>query len=220
MNLLSLRRRNPLHRYVPEFSFRTIGSPAKAIYREKGSKFLAFAYPVKDETLIKEKLEGLKKEYFDARHICYAWVLGAEKNRFRTFDDGEPNHSAGDPILGQIGSRNLTNILIVVVRYFGGVKLGVGGLIAAYRTAASQALENAGIVEEEVMQLFRLQYAYQQTAEIMKLVRQVQARVIAQQHDSRCRLDIEVMLRYSSRFKQLTDQLIHKGVTVEEIPLT
>lgn len=205
---------------MPEFSFYTIDGPSQGMYREKGSKFLAFAYPVKDEVRIKERLEDLKKEYFDARHICYAWVLGAEKDRFRAFDDGEPNHSAGDPILGQIRSRNLTNVLVVVVRYFGGVKLGVGGLIAAYRAAAAQALDNAMRVEVEVMRTFRLRYPYEQTSDIMRLVKQVHARIIAQQNEAGCLLEIEIALRETGRFMEQINRLTHKHIEVEEIALT
>ena len=121
---------------MPAFSYHTIASGAEGSYKEKGSKFLAFAYPVASEAEVKEKIEALKAKYFDARHHCYAWILGAEKKLYRANDDGEPNHSAGDPILGQLRAMNLTNVLIVVVRYFGGVKLGVGGLVTAYRSAA------------------------------------------------------------------------------------
>src|SRR5690242_5641679 len=123
------------------FSYQTIEKSSDSIYKEKGSRFLAFARPVSSESDVKKVLESLRKEYFDARHHCFAWILGPEKKLFRAFDDGEPNHSAGDPILGQIRSRNLTNVLVVVVRYFGGTKLGVGGLISAYKTAASDALD-------------------------------------------------------------------------------
>src|SRR3954468_18127958 len=132
------------------FSYRTLQAPVGGTYKEKGSKFLAFAYPVENEQDVKEKIELLKKTHFDARHHCFAYVLGPDKTKYRAFDDGEPNHSAGDPILGQIRSRNLTNVLVVVIRYFGGVKLGVGGLISAYRTAAEEALTKATIREKEV----------------------------------------------------------------------
>ena len=132
------------------FSYHTLGNTAEGSYKEKGSKFMAFAYPVVSESEIKERLEALRKKYFDARHHCFAYILGADKTRFRAFDDGEPNHSAGDPILGQIRSRDLTNVLVVVVRYFGGVKLGVGGLISAYKAAAEEALNNAIVMERDV----------------------------------------------------------------------
>lgn len=153
------------------FSFKTIQEPATGSYKEKGSKFLAFAYPVRSEAEIREKLEALKKKYFDARHHCFAWMLGPEKQKFRAFDDGEPNHSAGDPILGQIRSHDLTNILIVVVRYFGGVKLGVGGLIGAYRAAAADVLANAIILEEEVSDVLEIRYNYAALPDIMRVVK-------------------------------------------------
>jgi len=124
------------------FSFRTIQNASEGSYKELGSKFLAFACPVESEQEIKENIEHLKKKYFDATHHCFAWILGADRSRFRAFDDGEPNHSAGDPILGQLRSRDLTNVLVVVVRYYGGVKLGVGGLIHAYKLATEDALSN------------------------------------------------------------------------------
>ena len=128
---------------MPLYSYHTLQDPEEGFYKEKGSKFLAFAYPVTTEKEIKERIDGLKAKYFDARHHCYAWMLGANKNHFRAFDDGEPNHSAGDPILGQIRSKGVTNVLVVVVRYFGGVKLGMGGLISAYKNAAQDVLGKA-----------------------------------------------------------------------------
>ena len=137
---------------MPSYSYLTLQNPATGIYKEKGSKFLAFAYPVASETDIKQRVGHLKKEYFDARHHCFAWRLGIGKDHVRAFDDGEPSHSAGDPILGQIRSRGITNVLIVVVRYFGGVKLGVGGLAEAYRAAAENALSNGSIVEVEILE--------------------------------------------------------------------
>ncbi len=205
---------------MPELSFLTISGPAEGLYREKGSKFLAYAYPVADEHQIKEKLEHLKKEYFDARHHCYAWVLGVRKERFRVYDDGEPGHTAGDPILGQIRSRNLTNVLVVVVRYFGGVKLGVGGLITAYRTAASLALQQASIIKQEVMKSFRLSYTYNQTPEIMRLIKQVGALVVRQEFESECRVEISMPVLKASRFSEHVALLKSKGVAVEEIQLS
>src|SRR5690606_7725476 len=120
--------------------YRTIAQPAEGLYKEKGSKFIALAYPVYTEEEIKDRLAELRKKYYDARHHCYAYMLGADKSRYRANDDGEPNHSAGDPILGQIRSADLSNVLVVVVRYFGGTKLGVSGLITAYKTATADAL--------------------------------------------------------------------------------
>jgi len=185
---------------MPAFSFRTIQNPAEGIYKEKGSKFLAFAFPVGSEGDIKARVESLKKEYFDARHHCFAWVLGPEKDRFRAFDDGEPNHSAGDPILGQIKSKDLTNVLIVVVRYFGGVKLGVGGLISAYREAAIAALNHAAIVEREVMEAYTLSYDFNATPQIMKLVKELDLIVGEQGFDERAIMKIQVSARNSESF--------------------
>jgi uncharacterized YigZ family protein len=131
-------------------TFNTITAPAKAIFKEKRSKFHAFAYPVENEAEIKEKIAFLKKKYHDARHHCYAYILGADKSAYRMNDDGEPSGTAGRPIHGQILSKDLTNVLVVVVRYFGGVKLGTGGLRVAYKLAAKEVLENALIVEKNV----------------------------------------------------------------------
>jgi uncharacterized YigZ family protein len=154
------------------FSYKTIESETEGLYKEKGSKFYALAFPVENEEEIKSKLDGLRKKYFDARHHCYAYRIGTAGEKVRANDDGEPNHSAGDPILGQIRSKELTNTLIVVVRYFGGIKLGVGGLIAAYRSAAESALSNARIVEKEICCEVLLNYKYPSTGVVMKLVKQ------------------------------------------------
>ena len=164
---------------MPVYSYRTIRSASEGSYKEKGSRFLSFAYPVDNEVAIRDRLEALRREYFDARHHCYAWMLGAEKKQYRAADDGEPSHSAGDPILGQIRSNNVTNILIVVVRYFGGIKLGVGGLISAYREAAADVMRCATIVEEEVMVPLRLAYPYERTPEVMRMIKDYHLSVIA-----------------------------------------
>jgi len=133
-----------------EKAFNTILAPAEAIFKEKRSKFLAFAFPVENEAEIKEKIAFLKKKYHDARHHCYAYILGAEKLVYRMNDDGEPSGTAGRPIHGQLLSKDVTNVLVVVVRYFGGIKLGTGGLRVAYKMAAKEVLENATIVEKTV----------------------------------------------------------------------
>ncbi len=177
------------------FSFRTISGPTEGLYKEKGSKFLAFAYPVQTEDDIKKHLDALRKTYFDARHHCYAWMLGPDKKLFRAADDGEPNHSAGDPILGQIRSRDITDVLIVVVRYFGGIKLGVGGLITAYRAAAEDALQQAVVLEKEVYTPVTLFYDYAATPEVMRLVKEYDLTITAQDYQERCRLDVEVRLK-------------------------
>ncbi len=188
-------------------SFQTIALPSQGIYKELGSKFLTFAYPVGTEEEIKDRIEELRKKYFDARHHCYAWVLGKEKKRYRVFDDGEPNHSAGDPILGQIKSKNLTNILIVVVRYFGGVKLGVGGLIQAYKTAAEDALNKAAILECEVTQSVRFSYSYESTAEVMRLVKEFDLHVGQQEFLDECVLEATVKQKYVDQLKARAELL-------------
>jgi uncharacterized YigZ family protein len=185
-------------RYMEVYSFRTVLQPADSIYKEKGSRFLAFVFPVANEAEVKAAIESLKKKYFDARHHCFAWMLGAEKKQFRAFDDGEPNHSAGDPILGQIRSRDLTDVLVVVVRYFGGTKLGVGGLISAYKTAASEALDKAGNIERDVVAILDIKYDYDATPEVMKAVKDFDLKIVNQDFGDRCSLELEVSLRNKS----------------------
>ena len=189
------------------FSFRTIDGPSEGNYKEMGSKFLAFAYPVDSEDEVKIKIEGVKKKYFDARHHCFAWILGEDKSRYRAFDDGEPNHSAGDPILGQIKSKNLTHVLIVVVRYFGGVKLGVGGLIQAYKTAAEDALNSAIIVEREVTHSMTLHYPYESTTDVMRLIKEFELIISRQEFLEECVLYAEVKRKFFESFVTKTKLL-------------
>ncbi|WP_113925893.1 IMPACT family protein [Cognataquiflexum aquatile] len=173
-------------------SYLTLATVSEGLFKEKGSKFLAFAYPVKTEQEIKGILEGLRKKYFDARHHCYAYMLGKNKDVFRTNDDGEPNHSAGDPILGQIRSHSLTNVLIVVVRYFGGTKLGVGGLINAYKTAAAEAILNNKVIETEDQKELTLHFGYQEMNQVMKLVKEYDLVIAAQKFDNICEITLSV----------------------------
>lgn len=180
---------------MSNFSFYTIEESTEGYYKESGSKFLSFAFPVDSETAIKEKIEYLKKQYFDATHHCYAWVLGPNKDRYRAVDDGEPNHSAGDPILGQIRSKNLTDIVVVVVRYYGGVKLGVGGLIHAYKLAAEAALDSSQIVQREVTEKFLIQYPYDETPEVMKLIKDLDVKILSQQYLEECLLTVQLNLK-------------------------
>jgi uncharacterized YigZ family protein len=200
---------------MPVFSYRTIQSAAAGIYKEKGSKFLAFAYPVFDEQQIKERLAVLRKQYFDARHHCYAWILSADKNKFRANDDGEPNHSAGDPILGQIRSKDLTNVLIVVVRYFGGVKLGVGGLISAYKAAAEDALKNAIVVEKEVKEFMTLTYPYASTTEVMRLVKDFELTIEEQSFVDTCTINVSVSLKNRDQFIEKIQLLTVTGTDIK-----
>ena len=199
---------------MPVFFYRTIEASAEGLYKEKGSKFLAFAYPVGSEEDIRQKLAALKKQHYDARHHCYAWVLGPEKKRYRAFDDGEPNHSAGDPILGQIRSRDLTDVLVVVVRYFGGTKLGVGGLITAYKTATEDALERTVVIEKEVREAFTLRYAYSSTPEVMRAVKEFEVSILQQDFSEMCVLQGEVPLRLQEKFVEKIVLMKALGATV------
>jgi uncharacterized YigZ family protein len=200
---------------MPVFSYQTIEKPSEGFYKEKGSKFLAFAYPVASEVDIRERLSALKKTYFDARHHCYAWILGPEKRKNRVSDDGEPNHSAGDPIIGQIRSKDLTNVLVVVVRYFGGVKLGVGGLVSAYKMAAGEALNHASVISKEVFQPFCLTYDYPATPDVMKLVKEFDLRIIDQTFEMRCSMMGEVPLREKDSLASRIKLMIALSVAVE-----
>jgi len=199
------------------YSFQTIREPSEGYYKESGSKFLAFAYPVITEDEIKVKIEHLKKEYFDATHHCFAWILGPDKVRFRAFDDGEPNHSAGDPILGQIRSKNLTYILVVVVRYFGGTKLGVGGLIQAYKFATESALTNAIIVERNVQLVYVLKFPYNETPEIMKLLKDHEAKPTDQLYGDACELKVSINLKSKNEFEDRLKLMVALGQQVSFI---
>jgi uncharacterized YigZ family protein len=173
-----------------EDTYRSIEKPSQGIYKEKGSKFLSFAYPVANEEEIQDLIHRLKKQYHDARHHCYAYILGKDMKNYRSNDDGEPNHSAGDPILGQIKSNELTQILIVVVRYFGGTKLGVGGLIRAYKTAAAEAISSAEIVEKTVMVPIEFSFGYLSMDEVMRTVKKYNLKIISQEFDNSCRIKV------------------------------
>lgn len=182
-------------------TYLTLQAPAEGFYKEKGSKFTAFAYPVEDEAQIKQQIELLKKKYFDARHHCYAYILGPQGESFRANDDGEPGHSAGDPILGQIRSANLTNTLIVVVRYFGGTKLGVSGLIQAYKTAAAEAIDQASIIEKHITTTFSLKFSYPHLNWVMKLVKDYDLEIIEQQMALDCAFTLGVRLSLADTIK-------------------
>jgi uncharacterized YigZ family protein len=166
--------------------FFTIGNQPEGFYKEKGSKFIAKAFHVKSEEEIKERLDVLRKEFYDARHHCYAYVIGLKNQSFRANDDGEPNHSAGDPILGQIRSKNLTNTLVVVIRYFGGTKLGVGGLISAYKIAAEEAL-NQAIIETVYSQTeFSIRFGYEVTAEVERALGEFEIDYLQKDYTDEC----------------------------------
>lgn len=172
--------------------FNTLAGPAEGTYKEKRSKFLAFAFPVDDRSQIKARLDHLKKKYFDARHHCYAYRLGPRGEDWRANDDGEPAYTAGKPILGQLLTRELTDTLIVVVRYFGGIKLGVPGLINAYRSAARDALDKARIVKKQVLVEAVLQSRYEDRDKLMKYIKEKNLQVIAQDFGEPCRITVRL----------------------------
>jgi uncharacterized YigZ family protein len=200
------------------FSYLTLQGATEGIYKEKGSKFLAFGYPVDSEEEIRAHVERLKKKFHDARHHCFAWILGPSRDRFRAFDDGEPPHTAGDPILGQLRQFNLTNVLLVVVRYFGGTKLGAGNLAAAYRAAARDALENAPIVEREVTSDFVLEFPYLATADVMKLVKAFDLQISEQQFEENCRIRVRIGLKSQDAFLKKINLLQAIKVDVKAWP--
>jgi uncharacterized YigZ family protein len=196
------------------FTFRTITAVSTGLYKDRGSRFLSFACPVDNVDQIREHLTALKKEYYDARHHCFAWMLGPERTEFRAFDDGEPNHSAGDPILGQIRSAGLTNILIVVVRYFGGTKLGVGGLIKAYKSAAADALAHAPVAEIEVVVPLLVRFQYSALPEVMRLVHDFNMKVAEQDFTEACVMNLTVELRRKENVLEKLNLLNATGTPV------
>lgn len=174
--------------------YRTIATTSEGLFKDRGSKFMAFAYPVKNEEEIREILQQLRKEYHDARHHCYAWKLGADPARVRANDDGEPSNSAGKPILNQIEKRELTNALVVVIRYFGGTLLGVGGLINAYRTATEEALGKNRVIRKKIMHTYHITFGYPDMNNVMGLVKELQLETDQQVFELSCSMTIRVDL--------------------------
>ncbi len=172
--------------------FKTISTTSEGYYTEKRSKFLAFAHHVQTTDEVKEIIAGYRKKYYDARHVCYAYMLGAERKDFRANDDGEPSSTAGKPILGQINSNELTDILIVVVRYYGGVNLGTSGLIVAYREAAAEAISNATIETRQVEEIVKYSFAYPQMNDVMRIVKDMNPRIISQTYDNTCEIVLSI----------------------------
>lgn len=187
--------------------FKTITAPSEGLYKEKGSRFIAFAFPVSTEEQIREILDGLKDKYYDARHHCYAWRLGAEKTLFRANDDGEPSSTAGKPILGQIQSKDLTDILIVVIRYFGGIKLGVSGLINAYREAASAALANAVVEERTVNVTLRIRFDYLVMNSVMKIIKDEEPEVLERNFGSECEMLLSIRQKNMPRLRDRLEKV-------------
>ena len=194
-------------------SYKTITAPSEGIYKEKGSKFISFAYPVFSESEALTLVESLKKEHYSARHHCFAWRLGFSGARTRAVDDGEPSSTAGRPILGQLLSYGVTNVLIVVVRYFGGVKLGVGGLIQAYKEAARDALSHAEVVDRKIEACYTLTFPYLSMNEVMKMVKEFQPRVLSQRFDNSCNMTLSIGRDLEERLKERMEQI--SDITVE-----
>lgn len=174
--------------------FKTITNVGEGTYSEKRSKFLAFSHHVESEDDIRELLGFYRKKYFDARHVCYAYMLGAERKIFRANDDGEPSSTAGKPILGQINSSGLTDILIVVVRYYGGVNLGTGGLIVAYKTAAAAAIENSVVETRQVEEIVTYNFPYVMMNNVMRVVKDMKPRILSQTYDTTCEIKLSIRL--------------------------
>ena len=177
--------------------YKTIEKGTEGIYKEKGSKFLAFAHHVDSEDEIKGVIQSYKESYHDARHHCYAWKLGPDDQHYRANDDGEPSGTAGKPILGQINSFELTNVLIVVVRYFGGTKLGVGGLIQAYKQAAYDALNNAEIINKTVNDYYEVFFKYESMNDVMRIVKEDDLAIVSQNFDMECTLTFSIRQKRS-----------------------
>jgi uncharacterized YigZ family protein len=184
-------------------SYKSIAAPSRGLYKDKGSKFLSFAYPVSSEAQIKDIVASLKKEYFDARHHCYAYRLGLAGDKWRANDDGEPSSTAGRPILGQILSAELSDILIVVVRYFGGILLGTSGLTVAYKSAAADAIAAATVIDKIATETFEIRFDYLQMNDVMKVLKELQIVPQEQKFDERCLIVAPVRLRDIDRFKEL-----------------
>lgn len=194
--------------------YKTIDFPSEEVLlKEKNSKFFGYAFPVTSEEDVKENLERLRKEHFSARHWCYAYQIGTEKIQYRANDDGEPNNSAGMPIYGQIQSFEVTNVLVVVVRYFGGVKLGVGGLISAYKTAAQMALENVTIVEKTINKHFIISFGYAHMNKVMRIIKEKNLQIVSQKMEMDC--EIEISIR-----KKNVQNLLDTFESLYEIKLT
>jgi len=196
--------------------YHTIKESSSGQFKDRGSRFIALAYPVRDESEIKDILAGLRKEYHDARHHCYAWKIGPGEDRYRINDGGEPSGSAGRPIYGQFLSRDLSDILVVVIRYFGGTLLGVSGLINAYRSATSDALDQALILERKVERLLELRFAYSQMNSVMKLVKDLGLGIQSQDFDMECHLVLRVWTRQMPSLVEKLSRL--ESCRVEESP--
>lgn len=198
-------------------TYRTIDSPTpEVLYKEKGSKFIGYAFPVTSEEEIKNHLDDLKKQHHSARHWCYAWQLGKNYDSYRANDDGEPANSAGMPIYGQIQSFDLTNVLVVVVRYFGGTKLGVGGLIQAYKIAAQMALEVATISEHTIDDHFELAFEYPEMNAVMRVIKEEDLTIVNQEMGLSCKITVGVRKRNADKIYGIFESMFK--ISIKKIP--
>lgn len=197
-----------------EDSYFTLQHPGEGLYKEKGSKFIAMAWPVTTEEQVEQFLAEARKKYYDSRHVCYAWRLGREGKRFRANDDGEPSHSAGDPILNEMKSQELSDVLVAVVRYFGGTKLGVGGLIRAYGTAAQEALEDGEREEVVLREEVEIRFPYEKTSDVNRVLHPFRIEADSKTYEMDCHFIYHIRLSRVERIKQVLREI---GVLVEEI---
>ena len=188
--------------------YKTISATSEGYYTEKRSKFLAFAHHVDTVNQVKDIIAGYRKKYYDARHVCYAYMLGPERQDFRANDDGEPSSTAGKPILGQINSNELTDILIVVVRYYGGVNLGTSGLIVAYREAAADAIAHATVETRQVEELVKYSFSYPQMNDVMRIVKDMNPRIISQTYDNTCEIVLSIRKSEAEELRQRLAKLL------------
>ncbi|HNW88401.1 MAG TPA: YigZ family protein [Bacteroidales bacterium] len=198
-----------------EDTYFTIASTSESVFRDRSSRFIGLAVPVSNEQEMKLELEKIKKKYFDATHHCYAFRLGFDKTVFRFSDDGEPSGTSGRPIFGQIQSKDLTNVLVVVVRYYGGTKLGVPGLINAYKTAAKEALENNTIVEKTVNDVYEVLFTYEQMNDVMRILKDENIKQLSQNFDLNCKIEFSVRKLFAGKIYEKLSLI--KGVTVNFI---
>ena len=197
-------------------TYNTIDTAVENIlFKEKNSKFIGYAYPITSENEVKTHIENLKKEHFSARHWCYAYQIGTETLRFRANDDGEPSNSAGMPIYGQIQSFEITNVLIVVVRYFGGVKLGVGGLISAYKTTAQLTLEEANIIEKTIDKHFKITFDYKNMNKVMRIIKEKNLDIVNQKMELNCEIEIATRKKNAKQIFDIFSTLFE--IEIEEI---
>lgn len=197
-------------------TYKTIAKPSEEIiFKDRGSKFLGYAYPIQREVEVKTILENLKSQHHKARHWCYAWQIGVENMQYRVNDDGEPNNSAGQPIYGQILSKELTNVLVVVVRYFGGTKLGVGGLVNAYKTSAQIALESSKIITKTIDAYFKIFFEYPQMNTVMRIVKELHLNLVEQKMELKCEFTVAVRKSEAKKVSKAFEGL--KGIRILEI---